>query len=271
VISFDDDVTGDSEVRFYFLDTDQVMSVATLPSNEFLNDISGNRVVYTSNRSGNNDVWVYEFLVEPLQAITPASGLEFGTVTVGQSAQQIATVSHPQNMAVTLQGLAFSGAAATNFSTAVSVPATIGVGQTLDVPVTFAPSATGPRVAVLELTTSLGVLQVPLSGTGAPGVVPPQQQIAAILAFFDLSVASGTLNGSGPGTSARGRRTALRNMLDAAGDLIAQGRAEEACQLLADAAARTDGAAPPPDFVTGPAAGELLQLITALRSALGCA
>jgi hypothetical protein len=60
-------------------------------------------------------------------------------------------------------------------------------------------------------------------------------------------------------------------MLDAAGDLIVQGRGEEACQLLADAAARTDGAAPPPDFVTGPAAAELLQLITALRAALGCA
>ena len=123
----------------------------------------------------------------------------------------------------------------------------------------------------LRITTSAGTIDVPLIGTRVNVAPPPQQQIADILAFFDAAVAVGTLQGAGNGNSAGGSRQALRNMLEAAGDLLQQGRIGGACQQLADAHDRTDGLPRPPEFVDGPAAADLALRIADLRSALGCA
>lgn len=90
------------------------------------------------------------------------------------------------------------------------------------------------------------------------------------LAFFDASVADGTLVGSGPGNSADGRRRALRNMILLAGDLIEEGRYTEACQQLRDAYGKCDGDPKPPDFVTGEAADDLADMILMVMDALGC-
>jgi hypothetical protein len=92
----------------------------------------------------------------------------------------------------------------------------------------------------------------------------------ATLAFFDASVADGTLVGSGPGNSADGRRRALRNMILLAGDLIEEGRYTEACQQLRDAYGKCDGDPKPPDFVTGEAADDLADMILMVMDALGC-
>ncbi len=94
--------------------------------------------------------------------------------------------------------------------------------------------------------------------------------IDAILEFFDASVANGSLVGSGPGKSANGRRNALRNMIEAAGDLIDDGYIEEACQQLLDAYQRCDGLPRPPEFVAGPAASTLAQMILDLMGELDC-
>jgi len=94
--------------------------------------------------------------------------------------------------------------------------------------------------------------------------------IADVIELFDDAVAGGTLVGAGPGNSARGRLGALRNMLLAAGELLEQGEVEAACGQLQDAADRTDGAFPPPEFAQGPAAPELFDAITELQDELGC-
>jgi hypothetical protein len=91
-----------------------------------------------------------------------------------------------------------------------------------------------------------------------------------ILDFFDDAVAKGELKGSGPGRSAEGRLKALRNMLEEAEALIQQGDIKEACGQLRQAYLRTDGEPRPPDFVEGPAAGELAQMILDLMDDLGC-
>ena len=109
-----------------------------------------------------------------------------------------------------------------------------------------------------------------LTGTVIPAPIPPEQQIADILTFFDASVEAGTLRGSGPGASAPNRLKALRNMIVAAGDLIKQGKMAEACQQLLDVYNHTDGLAPPPDFVTGEAAPTLASKIQELRASLNC-
>ena len=59
-------------------------------------------------------------------------------------------------------------------------------------------------------------------------------------------------------------------MLLAAGDLLEQGDVDAACAQRQDAADRTDGAFPPPDFVQGPAAADLLDAITEVQDELDC-
>jgi hypothetical protein len=92
----------------------------------------------------------------------------------------------------------------------------------------------------------------------------------ALVAFFDEAVAEGTLVGSGNGRSADGRRGALRNMLLATDDFIAEGDDAEACTQLLDAYERTDGEFRPPDFVAGEAADDLAVEIAATYTALNC-
>ena len=126
---------------------------------------------------------------------------------------------------------------------------------------------------MLDITSTdpdQGLLAVGLSGLGVQATVPPLQQIADILAFIDASVAGGTLVGSGPANSRQGRLNALRNMIQAAGDLIADNFLAAACGQLLDAYQRTDGVPKPPDFVAGPAAADLAQRIQTLRTTLGC-
>jgi hypothetical protein len=92
--------------------------------------------------------------------------------------------------------------------------------------------------------------------------------IEDILAFFDESVANGTLTGYGPGKSADGRKKALRNKIKAAGNIIDDGA--DACEQLSDAYKRCDGLPRPPEFVAGPNAPTLSQMILDLMGDLGC-
>lgn len=95
------------------------------------------------------------------------------------------------------------------------------------------------------------------------------EQIVDILDFIDTSVDSGALTGDGPGASSEDRLNALRNMIKTAGNLIATGDIDGACQQLLDALERTDGQPRPPDFVTGgPAAVELASRIQQLLDSL---
>lgn len=108
-----------------------------------------------------------------------------------------------------------------------------------------------------------------------PGIaifaITPEEQIEDIQEFFDDSVTSGDLAGLGATEPAATERLkALENMLEKAEYLIDNGYIEEACNQLHAIYMKTDGAAPPPDFVTGDAAAVLATKILELRDALGC-
>jgi hypothetical protein len=90
------------------------------------------------------------------------------------------------------------------------------------------------------------------------------------LTYFNESVADESLVGNGPGNSGWGRLGALRNMLEASDDLIADGYYAEACGQLTDAYNRCDGLPHPPEFVTGDAAADVAQMILDVMNALGC-
>ena len=76
--------------------------------------------------------------------------------------------------------------------------------------------------------------------------------------------------GEGPGRSADKRLNALRNMLEAAAELIDAGLYGLACEQLWDAYGKCDGDPRPPDFVSGAARAELAGMIQDVIDSLGC-
>jgi len=98
----------------------------------------------------------------------------------------------------------------------------------------------------------------------------PAEQVDNSLTFIDESVADGSLEGSGSGNSADGRLGAFINMIESVGDLIDDELITEACDQLLSAIKKTDGQSPPKDFVAGPAAVELEQLIQNMLDSLEC-
>ena len=115
-------------------------------------------------------------------------------------------------------------------------------------------------------------------GWGGPGndtwefidELSPLEQVENTLNFVDYAVEEGTLEGSGSGNSANGRLGALINKIEYAGRLIDNGLTSRACQELYGVLSRTDGQTPPPDFVTGPAAIELEQLVQDMLDSNDC-
>ena len=188
---------------------------------------------------------------------------DFGDVEVGSAATMLVTVTNLGGSEVVLDA-ALSGSA--DFAITSSVPGTISPDEYVYIQVTFTPSAVGNVVADLIIN---GSNASSLAGVGVSIEPPPSVTVADILAFFDASVADGTLVGNGPGKSADGRRNALRNMIEAAGDLIEDGAIGEAWQQLLDAYQRCDGLDRPPEFVAGPAAPTLAAMILDLIAALG--
>lgn len=101
---------------------------------------------------------------------------------------------------------------------------------------------------------------------GDRGSLPADQLLAAA----EQLAANGDLVGVGGGASAPGRLEAWLDMLEEAAALLESGDLAGACGQLRQAWLRADGASRPADFVTGPARGNLVDLILGLMEQLGC-
>jgi probable HAF family extracellular repeat protein len=100
-----------------------------------------------------------------------------------------------------------------------------------------------------------------------PNPVPTFQDI---LDFFDKSVNDGVLSGVGSTPQAStGRMWALRNMIVQAKIYKEAGHNRLSCNQLMDAYNKTDGLPNPDDFVSGPAASQLAQMILDIKASLG--
>jgi TolB protein len=199
----------------------------------------------------------------------------FGTVTLGTSSKTLITLTNLGTNNLTVNSIDPSSGSSTYFSLSPApvCPFTISPGQNVDIGVAFAPTSLGDFNAIFRISSTDPInplVDVSFSGIGVKAPVPPSQQIGDILAFFDASVANGTLLGDGSGSSANGRRDSLRNMLKATGDMITIGDIYGACGQLKDSYLRTDGLTPPPDFVKGPASPTLAGMIQDLMADLGC-
>lgn len=209
-------------------------------------------------------------LLAPSIEVTPRQ-YDFGQVDLGTSSTQIVTISNTGGGSLLVDGVALVAGSGVGFemTDATSTPFEIEPNATVDIGLVFTPSEAGPASATLRITSDdpeEPVIGVPIGGSG----VSYDDQAMALLEFFDASVASGDLIGDGPGASASWRLHALRNMIEASGDLIDRGRTRVACVQLEVARRRTDGLFPPPDFASGSAAPDLEAEIAQLRANLGC-
>ena len=207
---------------------------------------------------------------EPNIAVSPLSH-DFGDVELGTSSTVVVTISNVGNGGLNVSGIGLE----TDFAITSAPAASIVVepDTTVDVEITYTPTVLGYNSAVLKITSDdpdEPVVEVRLSAAGVEIPVPPSEQIANILVFFDTSMGVGSLVGDGPANSAEKRLNALRNMIEAAGDLIENELSEEACQQLLDVYSRMDGQPKPPDFVKGEAVPELASMLQDLMTSLGC-
>ena len=224
-----------------------------------------------------NNLW--QTAAPPDISVSPLS-VNFGSVTVGSPSTALVTATNTGGGNLMLHSAALgAGSSALSILSIkragvnVSLPVTLSNNQTVDFELLFNPAVAGAAARTLIITSNDAdedTVTVQLSGVGLQAPVPPSQQIASILTFFDDSVVAGTLLGDGAGNSAPGRLKALRNMIEAAGDFIAAGDLVQACTQLSDVLSRIDGNPRPPDFAIGPALPELRTRVCDLRSALGC-
>ena len=194
----------------------------------------------------------------------------FGDVELGSSSTAVVTIQNLGPGLLTIDSVSLSSADTDFAITSNPEGITLGWGESEDVTITFTPGVLGPAAATLAVdwtNADVGTSIVELTGVGV-GASGEPVSVQEILDFFDQSVADSSLVGNGPGTSADGRRGALRNKIKAAGDTIEDGG--DACDELLGAYQRCDGLPRPPDFVAGPASGTLAEMILTLMGDLGC-
>ena len=105
----------------------------------------------------------------PAASLSPTS-LTFGSQTVGTtSAAQTITLSNTGNAALTISGIALTGADPGDFTQTNTCGSSVAAGANCTISVTFKPPATGTLTASVTLTdnASSGTQTVGLSGTGA--------------------------------------------------------------------------------------------------------
>ncbi len=208
---------------------------------------------------------------EPDIDVTPLA-LNFGSVAVGTSFTLITTISNTGEGDCIVTSLTLSGTDFFLNQLTPTPPFNVPPATWIEVWMDYTPGEVGDDSGELQIASNdpdEPIVTVSLSGTGIEAPSPPVT-VEAILTFYDESVSDGKLSGTGPGNSAEGRLKALRNMIEAAGDLIDDGNLVEGCQQLMDAYNRCDGLPKPPEFVEGDAADDLAKMILELVESLAC-
>ena len=140
---------------------------------------------------------------------TPATGLDFGSQQVGTaSAAQTVTVTNNGTAPLTVSAVTVTGSNAGDFAAdgTACTGAPLAAGASCAIPVTFTPSAEGPRAATLTIASDdpdSPSLTVPLAGTG----------LVAPVGDVDLGAAAGGLDFGTVevGQSAPGKAITLTN------------------------------------------------------------
>jgi len=128
--------------------------------------------------------------------VTPpltGSATAFPTTTIGSTSSKTLTLTATD--AITLSSLRSSSSQFTLGTPSKPLPATLSAGQTIDVPITFAPTQTGAVGATLTATTSTGkTADFALSGSGQ--AASAQLEVSPPLVSFGGTAVGGHLSGT---------------------------------------------------------------------------
>ena len=91
-VSFEDLSTGTSHLGLWHWTTGDVYYPITMGSQQILNDISGNRIVYTDTRNGNLDIYAFDFTLTGIASSTTSVFCNPARVAVNQVTLCTATV-----------------------------------------------------------------------------------------------------------------------------------------------------------------------------------
>jgi len=217
---------------------------------------------------------------------------DFGEVVLGESSSVDITFTNSDSNSIFLE-FDFKEGNCGFSSKSVLTRIEVLYNQPKTITITFTPSDSGIcsdklDISILDrFTTKLEVILI------GNGIEAPKDDITVggILAFFDQCVDDGSLEGYVPDKSAKkrladktpkgdgsdkladNRLNALRNMIEAAGNLIDSRKIDGACGQLKAAYKKMDGLNTPgssTDFVTGVAVSDLSTMVQELMDGLGC-
>jgi hypothetical protein len=117
------------------------------------------------------------------------AGVDFGSVTVGTASTQTVVITNIGNASANISGATVSGGGFNYVGPAL--PLTLSSGQSVNLTVSFAPSAAGAATGTLSLSTNANVTPntIPLTGTG----VLPQAAAVLSLTVSPLSISFGSV------------------------------------------------------------------------------
>lgn len=200
--------------------------------------------------------------------VTPLS-VDFGVVQIGAPQTVTITMANVGDSAITIETIEFQPGSSPDYAlTPVPwLPIFFSAGGSFSVDVTFTPTVPGPAAASLDIHSSdpdHPVVTVMFSATVESDDLDPLEQIEKILDTANSAIEDGTLTGKGRGKSSANRLNAFANMLHEAQFLIAVDELDEAAGQLHAAYIHADGLDHPSDFVQGPAAAQLAEMILEL-------
>ncbi len=121
-------------------------------------------------------------LGSPVTPILSGSRVAFATTTIGDSSEKTLTLTATEPL--TLSKLESSSSQFTLGTPSLPLPAELATGQTIELPITFSPTGSGPIGGKLTATTSTGkTASFGLSGTGETPVA--KLEVSPIVVTFD--------------------------------------------------------------------------------------
>jgi hypothetical protein len=117
----------------------------------------------------------------PVTPVLAGSATEFPTTTIGSASQETLTLTATEPL--TLSSLASGSSQFALGTPSLTLPAALSTGQTIEVPITFSPTATGLLAATLTATTGAGA-KVAFALSGAGQAQAAQLEVAPPLVTF---------------------------------------------------------------------------------------
>ena len=153
-------------------------------------------ISYSSNVDSEAFTLTYDVSGEGVPGIpvlsTSTANITFPETVINSQTNEIITVQNKGGGSLIISSIELAGTNADQFSrdiTGCIAGTSLGIGQTCEISLNFAPITTGNKSASLTLITNSGTLDIPLNGTGTKPMISIQSIDGTPLTEYDLGVA----------------------------------------------------------------------------------